>query len=337
MKLSQIGELFLLDYIRKKFDIKTKDVLLGIGDDASVIRPNKKNLLITSDMMIEGIHFDLRFVTPYQIGFKLISVNVSDIFAMGGTPFYVLLNLSFKKNTTKEFFDSFLKGVKDALHLYHIKLIGGDMSSTREDISASATVVGYANKYIKRSGARPGDRIYVTGYLGDAACGLEILKKVKKRLQIERGLRGERINALKNISWNTIAPLVRRHLLPEARSPKRFLKDATSMIDISDGLLIDLTRICNESKVGAKVYLEQVPVSPSMKKVASYLNKNSEYLSLSGGEDYELLFTTPAQKKMKAMYIGDITECQRVIVDDRGGTRPFLAEGYQHFKMKRRP
>jgi thiamine-monophosphate kinase len=335
MKLSQIGELCILEYIRNIFDFKAKEVLVGIGDDSSVIMPNKRNLLVTSDMMVEGIHFDLRFVTPYQIGFKLLSVNVSDIFAMGGTPCYVLLNLAFKRNTTKEFFDLFMRGITDAMNLYHVRLIGGDLSSARKEISTSATVIGYADKYLKRSGARPGDRIYVTGYLGDSAYGLEILKKTKKRIHIELGLRGEKIKAFRGISWNTIAPLVRRHLLPEARSPKKFLKHATAMIDISDGLLIDLTRICNESKVGARIYLKQIPVSPSLKKVSRYLKNKTGDLSLSGGEDYELLFTAPPQKKVNAIHIGEITVSQRVIVGNRGRTMPFKEEGYQHFGIKR--
>ena len=363
MKLSQIGELFLLEEIRKSFKKKSKHVVVGIGDDAAVVRPQDKYLLFTTDMMIEGVHFDSSFITPYQLGFKIVSVNVSDIYAMGGKPFYLLLNIAMNKNTNKKFIDRLFDGTKDAIRLYDTTLIGGDLSASNKGMFLSATVIGYGEKYIKRSGANRGDKIYVTGSLGDSACGLELLKKIRKPIPLEcmkqykirntpsltlpprgggkgwggafdlRTLNAE-LSALR-LSWKIIEPLIRRHLLPEARNPKNFIQDATSMIDISDGLLIDLSRLCNESKVGARIYINNIPLSPELKKAASSPGISPIKLALSGGEDYELLFTAPPEKKVKAIYIGEITKSERVIVDSSGKEKQFSAEGYQHFIDKK--
>jgi len=361
MKLSQIGELSLLEQIRRSFCKKSKNIIVGIGDDAAVVKPLGKNLLVTTDMMVEGVHFDLSFTTPYQLGFKLISVNVSDIYAMGGKPFYLLLNIAVNKNTNKKFMDRLFDGVKDALTLYDTILIGGDLSATNAGTALSATVIGYVKKHIPRSGANIGDKIYVTGYLGNSACGLELLKKIKKPVPLEnkgqkkqntpsltlpprgggKGWGGEFklrtlcSELLKGLSWKVVEPLLRRHLMPEARDSKKFVKDATSMIDVSDGLLIDLTQLCNESKVGARIYIENIPVSPELRKAASCLGISPIKLALSGGEDYELLFTALPNKKTKAFCIGEITKSERVIVDNSGRERPFAPEGYQHFGGKR--
>jgi len=359
-KLSQFGELALLDQIRKRFGRKSKDILVGIGDDAAVLKPKKEYLLVTTDMMVEGVHFDLRSVTAYQLGFKLISVNVSDIYAMGGDPFSVLLNIAVSRNTEKEFIDAFFDGVNDAMSVYRTRLIGGDISSADKGMSIAATLIGYARKYIKRSGAKVGDKIYVTGPLGDSACGLELLKKIKGHVPIgnERsmvsvrrstppyallGKKGEKgagksdnqcLNEMLSkagLSWKIIEPLLKRHLMPVARNPKKILPFATSMIDISDGLLIDLSRLCDESRVGARIYEKNIPMSFEIKETASYFGIHPLVLALSGGEDYELLFTAPAGNNVKAIYIGDVIKSGTLIVDHSGKEKTFSAEGYQHF------
>jgi len=345
MKLFQIGELCLLEQIRKRFEQHPPNILIGIGDDAAAIKPLNENLLITTDMMVEEVHFNLNFITPYQLGFKLVSVNVSDIYAMGGKPKFLLLNIAMNKNTDKKVMDYFLDGVDEAMKLYGLFLIGGDLSTSCKDITLSATLVGSAKKYIKRSGAKVGDKIYVTGNLGDSACGLELLKKIKRPVHLNKDTQHETphsiVSALrsqlliKGLNWNEVEPLLRRHLLPQARNPNSVTKNATSMIDISDGLLIDLSRICDESKVGARIYTENIPLSSELKRVSSYLGISPLRLALSGGEDYELLFTAPAGKKIEATHIGDITESERVIVDILGKERTFSAEGYQHFGVQR--
>jgi thiamine-monophosphate kinase len=366
MKLSQIGELPLLEEIQKKFGKYSSRILVGIGDDAALIKASSENLLVTTDMMVEGIHFNLSFATPYQLGFKLVSVNVSDIFAVGGKPKFLLLSIAMNKSTEKTVFDSFFDGVHQAMNLYGLSLVGGDISASQGGISVSATVIGYAKKYIKRSGARIGDRIYVTGNLGDSACGLALLKKIKRPIPLENSeelrakgkvsrdvVKKQRVKskwhenfcsplyalrsmlAKDKVSWSDVEPLLRRHLMPVARNPREFVGNATSMIDISDGLLIDLSRICDESKVGARIYAENIPLSSQVRKVALCLNISPIKFALSGGEDYELLFTAPANKKIKAKCIGEIVKSQRVIVDNSGKEKQFSAQGYQHFGVQR--
>jgi len=310
--LCHAGELFLIEQLQKNFQYNLKSLVAGIGDDAAVIKYGKDYLLFTTDMMLEGVHFDLHYITPYQIGFKLISVNVSDIYAMGGTPMYALLNIALRKKTETSFFNMLFKGIKHALSYYKTILIGGDISAVRKDIYLSATIIGSTIKPILRSGAKEGDKIYVTGYLGESACGLEILKK-----------KGMCVKPSNN--------LLKRHLMPAARNPDKLKGIATSMIDISDGLLIDLTRLCDESKVGARIYEEKIPISPQMRKTALSLGLSPLNLAMTGGEDYELLFTAPHNKKIKAIYIGDIVKSERVIIDKLGFKKAFEPKGYQHF------
>ena len=354
LKLSQIGELTLLEQIRKKFEKYPPDILVGIGDDAALIKHTNENLLVTTDMMVEGVHFNMDFMTPFQLGFKLVSVNVSDIYAMGGKPKFLLLNIAMRRNMDKKTIDSFFDGVQEAMKLYSLFLVGGDLSASHKDMTLSATLIGYAKKYLKRSGAKQGDRIYVTGNLGDSSCGLELLKRIKRPIPIElskeRRAKSKdlRINSndtvlyatrsklpAKGLKWNDVELLLRRHLMPVAKDSKKFVRSATSMLDISDGLLIDLSRICDESRVGARIYINNIPISSELKRVASCLGMSPVKLALSGGEDYEMLFTAPSSKKVNAIYIGDITESERVIVYPSGRKRAFSAEGYQHFGIYR--
>lgn len=363
MRLSEIGELTLLEIIRNRFAYqrladakKSKGIIVGIGDDAAVIKSQGKNLLVTTDMMVEGIHFDISLVTPYQLGFKLVSINVSDIYAMGGIPLYLLLGIAMNKNTEKSFIDRFFDGVQDSMKLYNVSLIGGDMSSSKKDMVVTASLIGYAERPVKRSGARPGDRIYVTGNLGDSACGFELLKRIGRQVPIENkrsafNVQHSKLYATRytlhailsrlGLTWNLVKPLLKRHLMPEARNPGDFVKHATAMIDLSDGLFIDLSRLCNESRVGARLYREHIPVSHQMKKVSSALNIDPLKLACSGGEDYELLFTaTPDYElrttnyKLKITPIGEITKSGKTIVDKKGRETSFSPEGYQHFGIQ---
>ncbi len=325
MKLSTTGELALLEMLRRRFAKRSPGIMVGIGDDAAVIRAGEK-ILLSTDMMVEGVHFDLSWTTPLQLGFKLVSVNISDIFAMGGRPRYVLLNFSAKRNSSRDFFDGFFDGIEEALKTYNIALIGGDISSS-DSIMLSLTAVGSAEKVLKRRGARIGDRIYVTGMLGDSACGLQLLKKMRKTVDFEkRSKRGL------PVAWDVAAPLLRRHLMPLARDPKRITGTATAMIDISDGLLLDLERLCRESKVGARIRIMDLPISEQMREAAACLGISATELALSGGEDYELLFTSPADAAVDAYCIGQIKRNGIAVIDDTGRTVTVSARGYQHFR-----
>ncbi|MDP2167002.1 MAG: thiamine-phosphate kinase [Thermodesulfovibrionales bacterium] len=329
MRLSQRGEIPLLNYIRERFPRKPKALKVGIGDDCAVIAPDKKNLLATTDMMVEGVHFDLSFTTPYQLGFKLISVNASDIYAMAGRPRYALLDIAMSPDTRESFLKRLLDGIAEACGLYGLSVIGGDLSSARREMSLSATVLGYSEKPLLRSGARPGDRIYVTGALGDSAAGLLLLMEIGRPVDLNRLPDAP-------IGRDVMEPLLRRHLMPVARKPGAVKRCATSMIDISDGLLIDLSRLCEESNAGAKIYEEAVPLSGQLRAAASYFGVDPMRLALTGGEDYELLFTAPEGAKIRgAACIGEIKKSGRVMVDASGRERKFKPEGYRHFEDKR--
>lgn len=328
MKLSQIGELSLLDRLRERFRARSRGLVLGIGDDAAVIR-SFGNTLVTTDMMVEGVHFDLSWTTPYQLGFKLISVNISDIFAMGGDPRYILLNFAASRNCTMRFFDDFFDGIEHALKTYTVSLIGGDISSS-DRIMLSATAIGFAERVVRRRGARAGDKIYVTGTLGDAACGLELLKRMKHTVDLDNTKR-HRLP----VPWETAAPLMRRHLMPVARDPSAISGKATAMIDVSDGLLVDLGRLCRESGVGARIRNDDIPRSDALKTAASLLGLSATALSLSGGEDYELLFTSSPKRTTDAVCIGEVTRSAGVeVINDRGRRMNISHKGYQHFAVQ---
>ncbi|MBI3592192.1 MAG: thiamine-phosphate kinase [Nitrospirae bacterium] len=321
---------------------------MGIGDDAAVIDPRKEKVLITTDMMHEGIHFDLSFTAPFQLGFKLVSVNVSDIMAMGGQPRYLFLNIAVKKDVDEVFFWNLFEGISEAMGIYGVKLLGGDLSSAANDMVLSATVIGGGDKIITRGGASVGDKIYVTSTTGDSACGLEILKRLtpesKKAVAVLGDKKAKDFPDLilsvgpdrLTLEWDIAEPLLRRHLMPVARDSSRLVPYAKAMIDVSDGLFIDLSRMCDESNAGARIYLDRIPISDEMRYAAGIIGLDPLSLATSGGEDYELLFTAPVglieeDSAVKATCIGEIIEKDRIVVDSTGRESAMKVEGYQHF------
>lgn len=367
MKLHQIGELKLLQEVREKFSSTDQSIIVGIGDDAAVIATQKacpepvegEKILVTTDMMNEGIHFDMSFTSPFHLGFKLVSVNVSDIFAMGGKPKYLFLNIAMKKDEDENTFWSMYEGIFSAMNIYGLSLVGGDLCAAKNDIVLSATIIGAGDRIITRGGASVGDKIYVTGTVGDSACGLEILKRLtdesrnrvhglglgvksKEKKEIEgKDLLLTLNSKLLTLNLTIAEPLLKRHLMPVARDSTEISNYATSMIDISDGLFIDICRLCDESNVGARIYLDKIPMSAEMKKTAEIMKLDPIHLATSGGEDYELLFTTPPEinseirnskfEILKITCIGEIVEKDRIVIDKSGREFPMKAEGYQHF------
>lgn len=327
MKLSALGELSLLDEIRGRFkDLRRGRLLEGIGDDSAVIGLPKGKLLASSDLMAEGVHFDLKLITPYQLGFKLVSVNVSDIYAMGGKPLQVLLALALPPRTDTVFLDRFMDGVRDSIDLYGISLAGGDLSASPDTMTLTATVLGQAVKPVLRSGARVGDLLYVTGPLGDSASGLEALKRIGRKVKLDAK------NIRSPLPWKTIQPLVARHLQPVARKPGAWLKHARAMIDISDGLAIDLRRLCVESGVGADIDIKSIPISAQMREAASLMALDPLELALSGGEDYELLFAARGKIRGRVVKIGEVVKGKEIRLRALDGKlRSLKQKGYRHF------
>ena len=326
MKLSELGEFGLINRIRKLASRKPSSALVGIGDDAAVLKLSSPHcLLVTTDLLLEGIHFDLSFTDFYSLGWKSAAVNLSDIAAMGGVPRFCLSALGIPDGISVEQITDFYRGFNAVLKVHSASLVGGDTSASKKDLFISITAIGEAGRseILTRAGARPGDRIFVTGTLGDSAAGLELLKAGRRR-QAAGGRH-----------------LIQRHLRPIPRvseGRKMALSGCVSaMIDISDGLSSDLSHICRQSGVGAEINKERIPLSEPLRQSRT-LTKPVIHYALSGGEDYELLFTVPSAKLKKIKALGlDVTEIgittsgKTVSLIDSGGKKPFLASGYDHF------
>jgi len=333
MKLSQLGEFGLIKNARDIFKSLNENIVVEIGDDCAAIKLRKGFLLIaTTDALVEGIHFNLDYTKPYQLGIKSININLSDIAAMGGIPLYVLLSIAVPQNFSVKFINEFLMGVKEGAQRYKVSVIGGNVSSSKNEFSINITILGEVEKkyMLLRKGAKAGDKIFVTGYLGNSAAGMKILKSGQWSV----------------VSGQWQKKLIERHLMPSPRLTEgRFLAVrglATSMIDISDGLASDIRRICEESNVGANIFIKNIPISRELK--SEIRNPKSEInLALYGGEDYELLFTVKPEnvRKLKSLWknmktpitmIGEITKRGINLVNTDGKAIPLTKEGYNHFK-----
>jgi len=337
-RISALGEAGLIRRFRTKCTYSSREIIKGIGDDAAAIRRRGGTMLITSDMLLEGVHFDLSFTSFYQLGYKALAVNISDIFAMGGIPKYFLLNLGIPKYYKTEYINELYSGVLKIAGKFGISVVGGDTCESTSGLVLSGTLIGNADKIIARSGARPGDGIFVSSTLGDSAMGLLLSRELGKKIYFERQVmkdKGRRIN-VKGCSLkltDSLLSLIRKHLMPEP-APLKKTPGITSMIDLSDGLLMDLSHICDESKVGAVVYRDKLPVSRDLAGAARDLAVDVVEFALRGGEDYTLLFTAAPGIKTKAVNIGEIIKKGRFLVDEKGRKSPFKAEGYEHFKNK---
>lgn len=325
MKLSELGEIGFLKKIEAFLPLSDKSVLISIGDDAAAVKVSKgKTLLATTDLLTDGIHFDLRYISFFQLGAKALLVNISDIAAMAGIPRYALIAIAVPDNIKVEELNEIYRGIKKTASAYKVSIIGGDTSGSKKGLMISITLLGEAKQgnIVKRDGAKPGDKIFVTGTLGDSSAGLELLKKGKRK-----------------------GFLINRHIRPTPRLKEAYVIAqnmlATSMIDISDSLSTDLNHICEQSRVGAVIYEDRIPLSKELKK-AKLKNKPLEY-ALSGGEDYELLFTVKrknvkniydaiSRNRLSATMIGEITERGLLLVDREGVQRPLLPAGFNHFK-----
>jgi thiamine-monophosphate kinase len=326
LKLEELGEFGLIERISERVP-RITGVKIGIGDDAAAFEPAAGLLsLVTTDMLLEGVHFDLSLCDPVTLGRKSLSVNLSDIAAMGGIPRHFLLSLAIPGDVSVEFLDSFIEGVLERGEQFGVTLIGGDTSSSSAGLVISVTVIGEQSLdlIVRRSGARPGDLVCVTGTLGDAALGLALLKT---------GVRD--------------GPAIARHLdpIPRVREGIKLAEAGipSAMIDISDGLLADLGHILDHSGTGARLYLDKLPISGEYREKQSLFNEEFFLFPLSGGEDYELLFTVPpgkvpilqsifAETGAATTVIGEITPKSGLSVITSSGIEYVpKRKGYNHF------
>lgn len=287
--LSNLGEFKLIDHLTKQFKIQNKGTIKGVGDDCAVIENKNNEILITTDLLIEGVHFDLSYMPLKHLGYKAVMVNLSDIYAMNGTANQITVSIALSNRFTLEAVDELYEGIYLACKNYKVDLIGGDTSSSTKGILISITAIGDAKKedVVYRSGAKPNDLLVVSGDLGAAYLGLQVLEREKQVFQVDPNAQPE----LDNYSY-----LVERQLKPEARKDiVEMLSEMgvrpTSMIDISDGLSSEILHLCKQSKVGCNLHEDKIPLDQQVISTCEEFQISSTTVALSGGEDYELLFT----------------------------------------------
>lgn len=343
------------DFIRKIRDIAeapgaSPDLLRGIGDDAAVFKSaTDSNLVITTDLLIEGIDFRHESTTPNLLGHKALAVSLSDIAAMGARPRWAMLSLGLPQGVWEsDFADRFYEGFFKLADTYDVKLIGGDVSRAPDKTVIDSIVVGECgpNRAVMRSGAKPGDQIYVTGFLGDAAAGLRLLER-GARLHAEAFKQAQESSTSEHSSApHAIDRLLLRQLRPDPRVGWGILlgenQMSTAMIDLSDGLSSDLNHLCSESEVGALIDASRIPIDPLVREVCGRRALDPLMLALHGGEDFELLFTATPENIAKlptrvdgvaVTRIGEITEaCGSVQVSEGSRTWNLEPGGWEHFK-----
>ncbi|MGB1168754.1 MAG: thiamine-phosphate kinase [Flavobacteriaceae bacterium] len=289
--LDQLGEFGLINHITKHFKISHKTTVKAVGDDSAVLESSEKQTLITTDLLIEGVHFDLSYMPLKHLGYKAVVVNLSDVYAMNGAAEQITVSIAVSNRFPLEAIEELYAGIQLACETYQIDLIGGDTTSSTKGMLISVTAVGKANKeeVVYRNGANETDLIVVTGDLGAAYLGLQVLEREKQVFKVNPNNQPD----LDNYTY-----LIERQLKPEARKDiSSLLKDMdvkpTAMIDISDGLSSEIMHICSQSNVGCKIYEDKIPLDPQVISACEEFDIDSTMVALSGGEDYELLFTVP--------------------------------------------
>ncbi|MBK8502486.1 MAG: thiamine-phosphate kinase [Saprospiraceae bacterium] len=336
-EISNLGEFGLIEHLTKSFQLKNKSSLVGVGDDAALIDNGDWLTVVTTDLLLEGIHFDLMYYPLKHLGYKAVVVNLSDICAMNATPQQITVSLGLSNRFSVEALDELYEGIKAACDYYQVDLVGGDTSSSLQGLIISVTAIGQVkpDKKVLRSTAKKGDVICVTGDLGAAYLGLQILEREKQIYLSQPDMKPD----LEEQEY-----IVGRQLKPEARVDMiaQFAKSGvvpTSMIDISDGLSSDLMHICKQSGLGAIIEESGVPIHPQSQEMALKFNLDPITCALSGGEDYELLFTIDPKdldkvRLMSDIYMmGDMVDASEgVKLHTKGGNiHDLTAQGWKHF------
>jgi thiamine-monophosphate kinase len=339
-EISSLGEFGLIEHLTRNIEIQNASTIVGVGDDAAVIDHFGKQTVITTDLLIEGIHFDLVYTPLRHLGYKSVVVNLSDIYAMNAIPTQITLSLGISNRFSVEALDEFYEGVYAACEKYGVDLIGGDTASSQKGFIISVTALGEVSpdKFVKRSTAQKGDLLCCTGDLGAAYIGLIILEREKKIFlespQVKADLEGEKY-------------VIGRLLKPEARKDQvEFFQQSgitpTSMMDISDGLGSEILHLCRQSELGCVLYEEKIPIADDTRNAAYKFELDPTACALSGGEDYELLFTIPQQDYDKLLLneqisvIGYMTEPEKgkKIITKGGNIFDITAQGWNAFAPK---
>lgn len=335
--VNTLGEFGLIDKITEDVKLQHKSSIKGIGDDAAVLNYGDENILVSTDLLIEGIHFDLMYTPLKHLGYKAVIVNLSDIYAMNGVAKQITVSIAISSKFSVEAVEELYKGIKEACRIYKVDLVGGDTTSSPKGLCISVTAIGKAkkDKVVYRSGAKRGDILCITGDLGAAYLGLQILEREKQLYLSNPSIQPD----LEDQKY-----ILERQLKPEARKDivEYFDKGdlvPTSMIDISDGLASDLMHICKSSGVGAFIEESKIPIKQEAQLMAIKFQLDPITTALNGGEDYELLFTIDEKdlekiRLMPSVYIvGEITSADDGIkLHTTGGNiHPLKAQGWNHF------
>ena len=335
-EISELGEFGLINHLTKDIKPKNKETIIGVGDDAAVIDNANMKTLVTTDLLLEGIHFDLTYVPLKHLGYKAAVVNFSDIYAMNGTPKQITVSLGISKRFSVEDIEALYSGIKLACEIYGVDLVGGDTSASMTGLTISITCIGVAeeDKIAKRNGAKENDLICVSGDLGAAYMGLQLLEREKSVLNEVDGATPK---------FEGREYILERQLKPEARKDiVKILGEKgivpSSMIDVSDGLSSELMHICTQSKTGCRIYEDRIPIDYQTAVTAEEMNMNVVTAAMNGGEDYELLFTVPLDKHEEVSniegvsVIGHITsESLGCAMITRDGSEIVLkAQGWNH-------
>ncbi len=335
-EISTLGEFGLIDHLTKNIELQNASSVLGVGDDAAVIDHFGRQTVVTTDLLIEGVHFDLGYTPLKHLGYKSVIVNLSDVYAMNAVPTQIIISLGISNRFSVEDLDEFYEGVYAACSRYGVDLVGGDTTASQKGFIISVTALGEEapDKFVKRSTAQKGDLLCVSGDLGAAYVGLLFLEREKRIFVESPGVQPD----LENESY-----VIGRLLKPEARKDivEFFAQQEitpTSMMDISDGLSSEILHICKDSNLGCVLYEEKIPVHEDMRKAAFKFEIDPTACALSGGEDYELLFTIAQSDYDKLVLneqisvVGYMTEPEQGahIITKGGGKHAITAQGWNH-------
>ncbi|KAA2245283.1 thiamine-phosphate kinase [Chitinophaga agrisoli] len=338
-EINSLGEFGLIEFLTRNIEIQQASTVLGVGDDAAVIDHFGKQTVITTDMLVEGIHFDLSYTPLKHLGYKSVVVNLSDIYAMNATPTHITMSIAFSNRFSVEALNEFYEGVYAACEKYGVDLIGGDTSSSQKGFVISVTALGEVtpDQFVKRSTAQKGDLICVSGDLGGAFLGLTLLEREKQIYKENPQLQPD----LEDQTY-----ILGRLLKPEARKDiVEFLEEQevkpTAMMDVSDGLSSEVLHICKQSNLGCVLYEEKLPIADQSRQQALKFSLDPTACALSGGEDYELLFTIKQEDYDKLVlneqisvigYMTDISEGAHILT--KGGNKfKLVAQGWNAFEQ----
>ncbi|MDE6755416.1 MAG: thiamine-phosphate kinase [Muribaculaceae bacterium] len=336
-EINELGEFGLIDKLTKDFPLKNPETKKGVGDDAAILSFGDKDVLVTTDLLLEGVHFDVRYVPLKHLGYKAAIVNFSDIYAMNGTPKQITVSIGVSSRFTVEHLEAIYSGIKLACELYGVDMVGGDTSASVTGLVISITCIGVADPkdVVTRDGAKPTDIICVSGDLGAAYMGLQLLERENRVGQGQKDFQPD-FAGKEYILERQLKPEARKDIIEELR--RQGIKP-TAMMDVSDGLSSELLHICKASDTGCRVYEDKIPIDYQTALMAEEFNMNLVTAAMNGGEDYELLFTVPLTdhekiEKMKGVrMIGYVTKpelgCAMVTRD--GAEIPLKAQGWNAF------